>query len=413
MMKSPSLPITVGLLALGFVLMMLAVTNQNYEVDPSSVLVHLGALDPRLVWQGEVFRLGASLFVHATFLQFLLNAYVLYQGGRLLEPLLGASQFLVVFLVAGIFSNAVALLMEPGFLVGFQGSAFGVLGCLLAVGFASSVWPWDRQWLLRTTFFAVLNVGLGASLQMSPLLAGLAMGALLGFGLVHAKGTAALGIGMLLFVAAGVASLQPKFLTAYHEQLGFWALHQNDLVKARMHAQWLSSHQQSASGQVLSSRILAHEQRWDEAMGAMNQALVASKMTTDQFWAWTLPNTGTAQSALFFDEPGSRVVCNVLSEQTEVSQAISNSCAQLFLWAQNTQVRDAKAALHWAKRAVMAGKPNVAALKTLASAYDQNYLPGEALQALDRAMVAGTSAQAKEIASDREKLLNRIESHAL
>src|SRR5687768_861935 len=66
------------------------------------VLVRFGANVPALVWQGEVWRLAASMFLHIGIVHLLVNGWALSQIGPLVEVLLGARRLVLIYAVTGL-----------------------------------------------------------------------------------------------------------------------------------------------------------------------------------------------------------------------------------------------------------------------------------------------------------------------
>ena len=100
-------------------------------LSSADVMRAAGAVDAARVWQGEVWRLLSALFVHAGVWHLGLNLWVLWQVGRLLEPILGTARFVLVYLVSGI--------------VGFAASSVGWLASW-AGRWAPPPWPMPCAW---------------------------------------------------------------------------------------------------------------------------------------------------------------------------------------------------------------------------------------------------------------------------
>ena len=62
--------------------------------------------DPRLIADGEVWRLFTPIFLHATLWHLACNMLVLYWTGIRLEDRYGAKEFLAFYLLAGVSANA-------------------------------------------------------------------------------------------------------------------------------------------------------------------------------------------------------------------------------------------------------------------------------------------------------------------
>ncbi|GAA3752695.1 rhomboid family intramembrane serine protease [Microbacterium kribbense] len=123
----------------------------TYAIIAVTVFVYLTQLVPNspveqwlLLWGGylipslghfEPWRLLTVLFVHSGWLHIGLNMLALWMIGRILEPLLGRSRFVVLYLIAGIGGSMGAVLLAPTVpVVGASGAIFGLFGALLIIG---------------------------------------------------------------------------------------------------------------------------------------------------------------------------------------------------------------------------------------------------------------------------------------
>ena len=94
---------------------------------------------PKLAEQ-EPYRFLASAFVHASFWHLLLNMYVLWVFGSVLEPAIGHTRFLGIYLLSAVAGNAAVILTADPLgnswfsaTVGASGAVFGLLGAQLVV----------------------------------------------------------------------------------------------------------------------------------------------------------------------------------------------------------------------------------------------------------------------------------------
>ncbi len=82
----------------------------------------------------EPWRLVSSMFMHASLLHLGFNMYALYAFGPALEARYGRARFLGLYLAAGLFGSAGALLLDPEKLtVGASGAIFGLMGAYVAI----------------------------------------------------------------------------------------------------------------------------------------------------------------------------------------------------------------------------------------------------------------------------------------
>ena len=98
------------------------------------------AFDPLLnqgvgVADGEFYRLLTAAFLHGSIIHLLLNMYVLYMFGPMLEGALGRLRFSVLYLVSALGGSAASFAFSsPGTpSLGASGAVFGLLGAFLVV----------------------------------------------------------------------------------------------------------------------------------------------------------------------------------------------------------------------------------------------------------------------------------------
>jgi membrane associated rhomboid family serine protease len=100
-----------------------------------------GSVGPRTT-NGEWWRLATAPFLHWGLLHFIASVAGLTQVGRLVERLVGAAAFAVVFVAAGVIAGLQQLSVHPVIVIaGASGAIFGVYGLLLA----TCVWGWVRR----------------------------------------------------------------------------------------------------------------------------------------------------------------------------------------------------------------------------------------------------------------------------
>jgi membrane associated rhomboid family serine protease len=106
---------------------------------PGSRVIHQGeaklALNRYFLDEGEWWRLITAGFTHFGVAHLAMNMISLYFLGRFVEPAMGRTRFLALYLAAMLAGNAGALLMQPslGLTAGASGAIFGLLGAA-AVG---------------------------------------------------------------------------------------------------------------------------------------------------------------------------------------------------------------------------------------------------------------------------------------
>jgi membrane associated rhomboid family serine protease len=87
-----------------------------------------------LVAEGEWYRLVGGGFLHASLFHLGFNMFALYFLGRMLEPAVGTSRFVAVY-VASLLGGAFgALLLDPNALtIGASGAIFGLFGATFVI----------------------------------------------------------------------------------------------------------------------------------------------------------------------------------------------------------------------------------------------------------------------------------------
>ncbi|TMC86936.1 MAG: rhomboid family intramembrane serine protease [Chloroflexi bacterium] len=95
----------------------------------SSVLIAFGAKDNDLILQGQYWRFGTPIFLHANLLHLGLNMLNLAVLGVFLERLVGHMRFLLIYVTTGIVSIIASFYFMPQEIsVGASGAIFGLVG---------------------------------------------------------------------------------------------------------------------------------------------------------------------------------------------------------------------------------------------------------------------------------------------
>ena len=99
-----------------------------------------------LIAEGEWWRLVTGGFLHGGLLHIGFNAYLLYQLGMMLEPVLGRSRFLAVY-AAGLAggSAGVMLLSWDAPTLGASGAVFGLMGAAMIMLRRRGINPWQTS----------------------------------------------------------------------------------------------------------------------------------------------------------------------------------------------------------------------------------------------------------------------------
>jgi rhomboid protease GluP len=149
---------------------------------------NLGSLDAVSVRQGEYWRLISAAFLHGGYVHLLFNAWVLWDLGRIAEPLLSSWKFLVVYVVSllGGSLGSLAWQIERGFgsSVGASGALCGLIGLLLVYSIRQRQHEMRDslvRWIAQIVILSLLASGGGAGIDHAGHLGGFIAGGLLGF----------------------------------------------------------------------------------------------------------------------------------------------------------------------------------------------------------------------------------------
>ena len=162
-----------------------------------------GLFGPAISDGGEWWRIVTSGFLHAGPLHLLLNMFVVYVLGQLLEPAIGTARFVGIYLVSLLGGSLGALILDPDTItVGASGAVYGLMAAAIVIARQRGIDQVASQigfWLvLNLAFtFSVPNISIGGHLG------GLAAGAIAAF-VISRIGVAA-GSRALRFELAAIA----------------------------------------------------------------------------------------------------------------------------------------------------------------------------------------------------------------
>ena len=120
-----------------------------------------GALYPLVLPRGEYWRLAAYGFLHANPLHLFTNIFCLALWGGHLERRVGATYFIVIYVVSLLAGGLVSLATHhsPFLSVGASGAVSGVLGALFCL--------WILGKIELSASFFIINIGLNITLSLS------------------------------------------------------------------------------------------------------------------------------------------------------------------------------------------------------------------------------------------------------
>lgn len=150
-------------------------------------LLRWGANFGPLVREGEWWRLLTNIFLHGGLMHILANLVGLMFVGIFLEPLLGRTRFLAVYLLTGLLASCASIWWhEATVSVGASGAIFGLYGVFLAM-LLTKVFPPDfaKSFLLSTSIFVGINLvmGLTGGIDNAAHIGGLVSGFIIGLAL--------------------------------------------------------------------------------------------------------------------------------------------------------------------------------------------------------------------------------------
>jgi membrane associated rhomboid family serine protease len=150
-------------------------------------LLRLGAMQPYLVADGDVWRLLTAVFLHYNLMHILFNAWALWIFGTMVERDFGTARFVAIYLVTGYLASVTSYALGPKEIVGIgaSGAIFGVFGAFVAYNYrrrhlalASANLRWAVTLLLINVVFAFSFGSIDWRAHLGGFLAGLAAGLL-------------------------------------------------------------------------------------------------------------------------------------------------------------------------------------------------------------------------------------------
>jgi rhomboid protease GluP len=159
-------PVTLALVAANVIVFaaMAAAGAGILESNPG-VHVRWGSNLTPVTVDGEWWRLGTSMFLHFGIVHLLVNMWVLYVNGRLVERMFGSVRYLILYLFAGLLGSLASTAWHPATnSAGASGAIFGVIGGMMAF-FVSKKSRVPREVLQAQgrsiAVFAVYNIAFG------------------------------------------------------------------------------------------------------------------------------------------------------------------------------------------------------------------------------------------------------------
>jgi membrane associated rhomboid family serine protease len=215
---SPSaerMPATIALIVVNVIVFIAEIAAGGMGgIDGGGSLIRDAGLRGPEVTDGDWWRVITSGFLHAGFLHLLLNMYVLWVAGSILEPGIGTPRFLAIYFVSLLAGSLGALLVEPDtFTVGASGAIFGLMAAVVIVARGRGV----EQIASQFGLFIVLNLVLTFSIPGIAIgghLGGLAGGALAALLVIYVERRMAGRPGFALELAGIVLMIAATFAGA-------------------------------------------------------------------------------------------------------------------------------------------------------------------------------------------------------
>ncbi|MFW9915752.1 MAG: rhomboid family intramembrane serine protease [Candidatus Thorarchaeota archaeon] len=153
----------------------------NILVPDEKALASWGQDNRAIIEEGQIYRLGTALFVHANIVHLLSNVLFLVIFGLRFEELRSSRELLLIYLVSGFAGNLLTLLWGTDYLsVGASGAVFGVFGANLML-----LRRYYRQ-QMRTAFFIAFiffTITISVDTNILAHFGGLCAGLVLGYSL--------------------------------------------------------------------------------------------------------------------------------------------------------------------------------------------------------------------------------------
>jgi len=188
-------PVTVALVTANILVFAFMVAHgAGFWHGSGSVQLQWGANFGPATQDGEWWRLFTAMFLHFGVIHLALNAWALWDAGRLVERLFGSWRFALLYLGAGLEGNLVSLVVQGNRAVsgGASGAIFGVFGALLVclARERHAIEKREFRWLFGgAAVFTAASLGLGFAIpgiDNAAHLGGFVSGALLGTVLARA-----------------------------------------------------------------------------------------------------------------------------------------------------------------------------------------------------------------------------------
>ena len=157
-------------------------TGSGFGSLGGTVYQHGALFGPSLAIDHEYWRIVSSGFLHASFFHIAFNMFFIWMIGRSLEPAIGTTRFVALYLTSLVCGSLGVLLLEPNSItVGASGAAFGLLGGLIVEARSRGIDLWSTgllQLALLNFAFTFLFPGIAIGAHVGGFAGGLVVGVL-------------------------------------------------------------------------------------------------------------------------------------------------------------------------------------------------------------------------------------------
>lgn len=187
--------------------------NQDLWTIDGRTLFDFGAKYRAAILLGQWWRLVTAGFLHGGLFHILMNSWVLFDLGALVEQTYGAARLVVIYFVATVAGFYASTIWYAGLSVGASAGIFGLIGAMIALGMRhrSALGAAIRSFYIRWAVYGLL-LGLLPGLRIDN--AAHIGGLVAGFGIGYLAGTPDLRPGWSEKLWRG-AALAAILLTAY------------------------------------------------------------------------------------------------------------------------------------------------------------------------------------------------------
>jgi membrane associated rhomboid family serine protease len=156
------MPATFALIAINVIVFLVELAGGGAgQFSGGGSVIHDAGLRGPEVANGDWWRVISGGFLHAGFLHLLLNMYVLYIAGSILEPGIGTPRFLGIYFVSLLAGSLGVLILDPNTVtVGASGAIFGLMAAVIVVARGRGI----EQLASQFGLFVVLNLVLTFSI---------------------------------------------------------------------------------------------------------------------------------------------------------------------------------------------------------------------------------------------------------